>query len=108
MLSNKIRTVAHEMIVSEKIIKNVVKIDLKTKCLKIRTLQHLTDFQKIPSLTRVNFNLKKLLAGIDTFEFIFSDEKIFTYEATCKRQNDLALADICDFRKHCVMQYAAI
>ena len=72
------------------------------------------------SEARTKILLNKLKAGTDTSEIIFSDEKLFTVEAICNRQNNRVLAkssaDIPDstrsvFRRQkssSVMMWAAI
>lgn len=86
------RRMARDMDVSEKNMRNVVKTDLKLSPLKMQTCQHLTDIQKEKRLTRAKILLNKLKDGTDTDEVIFSDEKLFTVEAICNRQNDRILA----------------
>ena len=64
--------------VSEKTIRNIVKIDLKMLSLKMQTRQHLTHLQKEKRLAQAKISLNKLKAGTDKSEIIFSDEKLFT------------------------------
>ena len=86
------RGMARDMKVSEKTIRNIVKKDLKMLSLKMITRQHLTELQKEKRLARAKILLQKLKAGTDTSEILFSDEKLFTVEAICNRQNDRVLA----------------
>lgn len=86
------RAMARDMNVSEKTIRNIVKIDLKMSSFKMRTRQYLTDLQKEKRLARAKILLNKLKAGTDTDEIIFSDEKLFTVESIFNRQNDRVLA----------------
>ena len=86
------RAMARDMNVSEKTIRNIVKIDLKMSSFKMQTRQHLTDLQKEKRLARAKILLNKLKAGTDTNEIIFSDEKLFTVESIFNRQNDRVLA----------------
>ena len=104
------RAMARDMNVSEKTIRNIVKTDLKMSSFKMQTRQHLTDLQKKKRLARAKILLNKLKAGTDTSEartkillnklkagtdtseIIFSDEKLFTVEAICNRQNNRVLA----------------
>ena len=74
------------MNVSDKMMKNTVKTDLKLLSLKMQTCQRLTDLQKEKRLDRAKILLNKLKACTDTDEVIFSDEKLFTVEAICNRQ----------------------
>ena len=85
------RAMAHDMNVSEKTIRNIVKIDLKMSSFKMQTCQHFTDLQKEKRLAQAKILLNKLKAGIDTSEIIFPDEKLFTIKAICNRQNDRVL-----------------
>ena len=91
------------MNVSDKMMRNTVKIDLKLSSLKMQTCQRLTDLQKEKRLDRAKILFNKLKACTDTDEIIFSDEKLFTAEAICNRQNDRVLAksfaDVLDSRK---------
>ena len=86
------RAMARDMNVSEKTIRNIVKIDLKMSSFKMQTRQYLTDLQKEKRLARAKILLNKLKAGTDTDEIIFSDEKLFTVESIFNRQNDRVLA----------------
>ena len=86
------RAMARDMNVSEKTIRNIVKIDLKMSSFKMQTRQYLTDLQKEKRLARAKILLNKLKAGTDTDEIIFSDEKLFTVESSFNRQNDRVLA----------------
>ena len=110
---------AHDMNVSEKTIRNIVKTDLKMLSFKMQTRQHLTDLQKEKRLAWAKILLNKLKTGTDMSKIIFSDEKLFTVEAIYNQQNDRVLAkssaDIPDstrsvFRrqKPSVMVWAAI
>ena len=71
------------MNVSEKMIRNIVKTDLKMSSFKMQTRQHLTDLQKKKRLAQAKILLNKLKAGTNTSEIIFSDKKLFTVEAIC-------------------------
>ena len=75
------RGIACDMNVSDKMMKNIVKTDLKLLSLKMQTCQHLTDLQKEKRLNRAKILLNKLKACTDTDEIIFFDEKLFTVEA---------------------------
>ena len=79
---------AYDMNVSDKMVRNTVKTDLKLSSLKMQTCQHLTDLQKEKRLDQVKILLNKLKACTDTNEIIFSDEKLITVKAICNRQND--------------------
>ena len=79
------RGMACDMNVSDKMMKNIVKTDLKLLSLKIQICQRLTDLQKEKRLDRAKILLNKLKACMDTDEIIFSDEKLFTVEAICNR-----------------------
>ena len=74
---------ACDMNVSDKMMKNTVKTDLKLSSLKMQTCQHLTDLQKEKRLDRAKILLNKLKACTDMDEIIFSNEKLFTVEAIC-------------------------
>ena len=86
---------------SDKMMRNTVKTDLKLSSLKMQTCQRLTDLQKEKRLDRAKILFNKLKACMDTDEIIFSNEKLFTIEAICNRQNDrvLSFADVPDSRK---------
>ena len=94
---------ACDMNVSDKMMRNTVKTDLKLSSLKMQTCQRLTYLQKEKRLDRAKILLNKLKACTDTDEIIFSDEKLFTVEAICNRQNDRVLtksfADVPDSRR---------
>ena len=94
---------ACDMNVSDMMMRNIVKTDLKLSSLKMQTCQCLTDHQKEQRLDRAKILLNKLKVCTDTDEIIFSDEKLFTVEAICNRQNDRVLAksfaDIPDSRR---------
>ena len=77
---------ACDMNVSDKMMKNTVKTDLKLSSLKMQTCQRLTDLQKEKRLDQAKILLNKLKACMDTDEIIFSNEKLFTIEAICDRQ----------------------
>ena len=83
---------ACDMNVSDKMMKNIVKTDLKLSSLKMQTCQCLTNLQKEKRLDQAKILLNKMKAGMDTSEIIFSDEKMFTVKAVCNRQNDRVLA----------------
>ena len=85
------RAMARDMNVSEKTIRNIVKIDLKMSSFKMQTRQHFTDLQKEKRLAQAKILLNKLKAGMDTSEIIFPDKKLFTIKAICNRQNDRVL-----------------
>ena len=74
--------------VSDKMMRNTVKTDLKLSSLKMQTCQCLSDLQKEKRLDQVKI-LLKLKACTDTDEIIFSDENLFT---VCNRQNNQVLA----------------
>ena len=74
---------ACDMNVSDKMMRNTVKTDLKLSSLKMQTCQRLTDLQKEKKLDRAKILLNKLKACTDTDKIIFSDEKLFTVEAIC-------------------------
>ena len=65
---------ACDMNVSDKMMKNTTKTDLKLSSLKMQTCQHLTDLQKEKRLDQVKILLNKLKACMDTDKIIFSDE----------------------------------
>ena len=76
--------IACDMNVSDKMMRNTVKTDLKLSSLKMQTCQHLTDLQKEKRLLdQAKVLLNKLKACMDTDEIIFSDEKLFSVEAIC-------------------------
>ena len=77
------RGMACDMNVSDKMMKNIVKTDLKLLSLKMQTCQCLTDLQKEKRLDRAKILLNKLKACMGTDKIIFSDEKLFTVEAIC-------------------------
>ena len=60
------RGIACDMNVSDKMMKNIVKTDLKLLSLKMQTCQHLTDLQKEKRLDRAKILLNKLKAFTDT------------------------------------------
>ena len=76
-LKRSMRAIALDMNVSEKMIRNIVKTNLKMSSLKMQTRQHLTDLQK-KRLARAKIFLNKLKTGTNTSEIIFSDKKLFT------------------------------
>ena len=99
---------ACDMNVSDKTMRNTVKTDLKLSSLKMQTCQCLTDLQKEKKLDRAKILLNKLKACTDMDKIIFSDEKLFTVEAICNRQNDRVLAksfaDVPDSRRVFICQ----
>ena len=60
------RGIACDMNVSDKMMKNIVKTDLKLFSLKMQTCQHLTDLQKEKRLDQAKILLNKLKAFTDT------------------------------------------
>ena len=99
---------AYNMNVSDKMMRNTVKTDLKLSSFEMQTCQCLTDLQKEKRLDRAKILLNKLKACMDMDEIIFSDEKLFTVEAICNRQNDRVLAksfaDVPDSRRVFICQ----
>ena len=59
------RGIACDMNVSDKIMKNIVKTDLKLSSLKMQTCQHLTDLQKEKRLDQAKILLNKLKTFTD-------------------------------------------
>ena len=94
---------AYDMNVSDKMMRNTIKTDLKLSSLKMQTCQRLTDLQKEKRLDQAKILLNKLKACTNMDEIIFSDEKLFTVQAICNRQNDRVLAksfaDVPDSRR---------
>ena len=62
--------------------RKIVKTNLKLSLLKIQTGQQLADLQKEKRLASAKILLHKMKADITISKEIFSDEKIFTIEAT--------------------------
>ena len=60
------RGIACNMNVSDKMMKNIVKTDLKLLSFKMQTCQRLTDLQKEKRLNRAKILLNKLKAFTDT------------------------------------------
>ena len=64
----------------------IVKNDLQLSPYKMRKRQYLTPAQKHKRLERARFLLGELKAGTAQREIVFSDEKLFTIEATVNNQ----------------------
>ena len=60
------RGIACDMNVSDKMMKNIVKTDLKLLSLKMQTFQRLTDLQKEKRLDQAKIHLHKFKAFTDT------------------------------------------
>ena len=79
---------AKDMNVSVTSMRTIVKNDFRLFPYKMRENKYLTPAQKHKRLVRVRFLLGKLKAGTAQRENTFSDEKLFTIEATVHNQND--------------------
>lgn len=86
------RQMAKDMNVSVTSMRTIVKNDLQLSPYKMRKRQYLTPAQKHKRLERAKLLLGELKAGTAEREIVFSDEKLFTIEATVNNQNDRVYA----------------
>ena len=84
------RKMAKDMGVNRESLRKVVREDLGLKSLKRKTAHHLTPTLRQKQVERCKGLLQRL-ASDDVNKILFSDEKLFTVEAT-NRQNDRILA----------------
>ena len=71
--------------------RRLVHDDLKMSSFRTVKRHHLTEDQMTKRRERSKVLLEKLRSGTRTGEIVFSDEKIFTLEATHNRKNDLVI-----------------
>ena len=81
------RQIARELGISRSSVNNIVKQDLRLKCLKKRKAHELTEANKQARLDRSQSLLRRYPAAMVNFIW-FTDEKIFTVAAPSNSQND--------------------
>lgn len=82
-----VRQISRELSITRSSVHNIIKRDLKLKCLKKAEAQELTPANKLARLERSKKLLKKYPAHMVDFIW-FSDEKLFTIAAPSNSQND--------------------
>ena len=82
------RQMSKDMNVNMTSIRSIIKNDLKLLPYKIRKREYVTPVQKQKSLGRAKILLKGLKACTTQCEIVFSDELLFTIEASFENQND--------------------
>ena len=84
-----------EMNISPKIMRTIVKANLKLLPFKLKKLHQLTDLQKKKREDRAQVLLNFMKDGMQKGDMVFSDE-LFTMDAKFNPQNDRVLARKCD------------
>jgi len=82
-----VRQISRELCIPRSSVHEIIKEDLKLKCLKKKGAQELTPANKLARLDRSKKLLKKYPAHMVDFIW-FSDEKLFTIAAPSNTQND--------------------
>lgn len=82
-----VRQISRELGIARSSVHNIIKRDLKLKCLKKKAAQELTPANKLARVDRAKKLLKKYPAHLVDFIW-FSDEKLFTIAAPSNSQND--------------------
>jgi transposase len=86
-----LRKLAKETNMGATTMRELVHEDLKMSSFRLEQKQFLSDLQKKKRLDRCKVLLNELKQGMDIGEIVFSDEKLFTVEASFNKKNDLVI-----------------